>query len=64
MKMRFKDLKIGERFHLDGFEGIKIDDRIYGGKLSERPANAIKLSNNHKIVVGNMLLVDRVESVE
>lgn len=61
--MRFKDLKVGDRFYMFGSEYIKIDDRIYGGRLSERPTNAINLDNNHMVVIGHNMLV-KIKSEE
>ena len=65
MIVRFENLNVGDRFYLFGSEYIKIDDRKYGGQLSTRPANAINMSNNHRVVVGNKTLVkSNLEAVD
>lgn len=58
MNKQFKELKIGDRFRSLGIEFIKINDRKYGGPLSRRPANAINLNNNHRVVIGDNVRVD------
>lgn len=60
MKVSFKDLKVGDRFRVSESEFIKIDDKIYGGRLSERPANVINSNNNHRVVFGIEVLVDKI----
>lgn len=63
MSVQFKDIKVGDRFRFLGSEYIKTDDRKYGGQLSRRPTNAINLDNNHRVVVGDKVLVDKKEEV-
>lgn len=63
LKVRFEDLKVGDRFHCLNAEFIKIDDKIYDGPLSKRPANAVNLTNKHKVVFGDKVLVDKEISI-
>lgn len=67
MILRFEDLNVGDRFKTPFFESecIKIsDEKTHGRKLSKCPANAINLDTKHRIVVGDRLIVERVDEPE
>jgi hypothetical protein len=64
MVVRFEDLKVGDRFYCSDSEFIKIDDKTYDAPLRDCPPNAINLNNNHKVVFGIKVRVDKAEIIK
>lgn len=59
--MKFKDVRINEKFSVFNIEFIKLFDNNEAGLLSNRHYNAINLYNNHRIVFGDAVEVKLIE---
>ena len=59
--MQFIELKIGDMFAVSRDLFIKTDNTVYPRviPLSHRKTNAINLSNEHEMVFGEMVTVER-----
>lgn len=60
--MKFKDIKINEKFSVFDVEFIKLfDNNTINRPLSNRHYNAINLYNKHRIVFGDDVEVKLIE---